>query len=61
MTTLFGIFGLLVTLAMVCLGLIIVGTVGSVLLFVFEWTVKIVIVFLIIKVCVKIVRAILKI
>ena len=61
MTTLFGIFGLLVTLAMVCLGLIIVGTVGSVLLFVIEWTVKIVIVFLIVKVCVKIVRAILKI
>lgn len=61
MTTLFGIFGLFVTLAIVSLGLIIVGTVGSVLLFVFEWTVKIVIVFLIVKVCVKIVRAILKI
>lgn len=61
MTILFSIFGLLVTLAMVCLGLIIVGTVGSVLLFVIEWTVKIVIVFLIVKVCVKIVRAILKI
>lgn len=61
MTILFSIFGLLVILAMVCLGLIIVGTVGSVLLFVIEWTVKIVIVFLIVKVCVKIVRAILKI
>ena len=61
MTTLFGIFGLFVTLAMVSLGFIIVGIVGPVLLFVFEWTVKIVIVFLIVKVCVKIVRAILKI
>ena len=61
MTTLFGIFGLFVTLAIVSLGLIIVGTVGSVLLFVFEWTVKIVIVFLIVKVCVKIVRKILDI
>ena len=59
MTILFSIFGLLVTLAMVCLGLILVGTVGSVLLFVFEWTVKIVIVFLIVEVCVKIVRKIL--
>ena len=58
MTILFSIFGLFVTLAMVTLGLIIVGTVGSVLLFVIEWTVKIVIVFLIVKVCVKIVRAI---
>lgn len=61
MTTLFGIFGLFVTLAIVSLGLIIVGTVGSVLLFVFEWTVKIVIVFLIVKLCVKIVRKILDI
>lgn len=59
MTILFSIFGLLITLAMVCLGLILVGTVGSVLLFVFEWTVKIVIVLLIVKVCVKIVRKIL--
>lgn len=61
MTILFSIFGLLVTLAMVCLGLILVGTVGSVLLFVFEWTVKIVIVVIIVKLCVKIVRKILDI
>lgn len=61
MTILFSIFGLLVTLAMVCLGLILVGTVGSVLLFVFEWTVKIVIVLIIVKLCVKIVRKILDI
>ena len=61
MTILFSIFGLLVTLAMVCLGLILVGTVGSVLLFIFEWTVKIVIVILIVKLCVKIVRKILDI
>lgn len=48
-----GIFGLLITLAMICLGLILVGAVGSISLFVLEWAVKIVILLIIVRIFVK--------
>lgn len=49
-----GMLGLLITLAIVCLGLILVGAVGSISLFVFEWIVKIVILLIIVILCIKV-------
>ena len=49
-----GILGLLITLTVLCLGLILVGAVGSISLFVLEWAVKIVILLIIVGIFIKV-------